>query len=470
MLYPLILCGGQGTRLWPLSRKSRPKQFSNLIGEKSLLHQTIERIRPLNPSTYLLLSNQEHHLIVEEQMKTLNMPYISLLEPEGKNTAPAVTMAALLTKKEDPTLLILPADHYIAENTILLDSILAGYKKAEEGAIVCFGIVPKSPETSYGYIAIDNIAKQIYETIPIYPVNSFVEKPNKEKAQEYFATGKYFWNAGIFMVKSSIWLAAIKEYAPKIFSACEDAFLHSSYEGNQFIISKEEFKQCPSNSIDYAVMEHFPSISMIPLDIPWNDLGSFTSLYDIKEKDENNNVCIGNVVPYKTKNSYIQTTKKLVSTIGLEDMLIIETTDALLVAKKESAQDIKELVEYLITLGHKEAVEHHIVHRPWGFFETIALETRFQVKCITVLPGEKLSLQLHHHRAEHWVVVEGTGKISNGDSIILLKEDQSTYIPVGSVHRLENPGKIPLKIIEIQTGSYLGEDDIIRLDDIYKRT
>lgn len=463
-LIPVILCGGSGTRLWPLSRTDKPKQFIPLLSDQSPLHHTIQRLNRLQPERVVFIANINHRSIIEQEAKASHFEYSIILEPFPKNTAPAVTLASLLLKEQNPTLFILPADHHIHADDALYQGIESAYTIAQNGSIVCFGIQPTAPETGYGYIHKgDSIGEGGAAVI------EFVEKPNQEKAKEYVDSGRYYWNSGMFMVSSNVWLHAMEQYAPDILDVCRCAIESSYTEKNITTLNEAVFSQCSSDSIDYAIMEKASNRAMVPLSVIWNDIGSFNALYTLQQKDENNNVCIGDVVAMDTHNSYIHSTKKLITTLGVDSLFIIETPDALLVANKNRAQDIKMIVDYLKEHAYDAIHKHHLVNRPWGQYETIHFSERFQVKCITVNPGESLSLQLHYHRAEHWVVVQGTGKIYNGEEVIILHEDQSTYIPLATVHRLENPGKIPLQIIEVQTGSYLGEDDIVRLDDKYER-
>lgn len=463
-LMPVILCGGSGTRLWPLSRTDKPKQFIPLLSQQSPLQHTIQRLEALQVHHMVFIANQNHRSIIEKEAKALSTEYSVILEPFPKNTAPAITMASLLYREENPTFFVVPADHHIRANEGLYESIAFAYDEAQCGTIVCFGITPMTPETGYGYIH-----KGMEKGKGVFEITSFVEKPSLEKAQEYLVSNQYYWNSGMFMLTAQTWLSALEVYAPQILDSCIASMEKSVRKGKLLSIDAATFGQVPSDSIDYAVMEKTANRAMVPLCVEWNDIGSFNALYDLQSKDDAHNVCIGDVVAIDTTNSYIHSTKKVIATLGVNNLLIIETPDALLVANRENAQDIKRIVEYLRTHEYDVVHRHHLVNRPWGQYETIHYADRFQVKCITVYPGESLSLQLHYHRAEHWIVVQGTGKIYNGDDVIILHEDQSTYIPLGTVHRLENPGKIPLQIIEVQTGTYLGEDDIVRLEDKYER-
>lgn len=463
-LYPLILCGGSGTRLWPLSRTDKPKQFIPLLSKQSPLGQTLQRVNKMHAQHTILIANENHRSIVEKEAQQLSTTYSIILEPLAKNTAPAITIASLLFKEENPTFFVIPADHHIDASYDFSVAIHSAYNQAQKNTIVCFGITPVSPETGYGYIHRGALIEE-----NVYEVQSFIEKPHREKAQEYLATQEYYWNAGMFMMTAQTWLDAMHKYAPHILEACIPSVEKSKKKNHIVYIERECFSHVPSDSIDYAIMEKTPHRAVVPLVLEWNDIGSFNALYTLQEKDSKGNVVIGDVVAMDTTNSYIHSTKQVIATLGIDNLLIVETPDALLVANREKAQDIKKVVEYLKEHSYDIVDRHHLVHRPWGQYETIHCAGRFQVKCITVNPGESLSLQLHYHRAEHWIVVQGTGKIYNGEEVIILHEDQSTYIPLGTVHRLENPGKIPLQIIEVQTGAYLGEDDIVRLEDKYER-
>lgn len=473
MITPVVLSGGSGTRLWPLSRKSHPKQLLPLLNQTSLLQDTINRLDGLkNISKTVVICNEEYRFMVAEQVRETNIGASAIiLEPIGRNTAPAIALAAFNALKdnadgaEDDVLLVLPADHDIKNVGAFHPAIETGYQQALEGRFVTFGIVPDSPETGYGYIkAADYVAVN-----EVSNIERFVEKPDLATATNYLNEGGYYWNSGMFMFKASEYLKALQEYSPEIYSASQAAF-NAAQEDMDFIrVGIEEFKECPSDSIDYAVMEKVKNAVVIPVDIGWSDVGSWSALHEISELDENNNYFTGDTISVETRNSYVRADHKLVTTLGIEDLIIVDTDDALLVANKSHVQGIKDIVDTLSNERRNEAVIHKRVCRPWGCYQGIDHSDRFQVKRITVNPGAVLSLQLHHHRAEHWIVVNGTAKVTKDDKEFILSENESTYIPLGAKHRLENIGKIPLELIEVQTGSYLGEDDIVRFDDVYGR-
>lgn len=465
-IIPVILSGGSGTRMWPLSRSAYPKQFLPLVTEHSLLQDTLERLQLHDRSgDPIVVCNQEHRFMVAEQLQAIGVTANTiLLEPFGRNTAPAVAMAALSANDAEDILLVLPADHDIKNHDALSASISHAAEQAERGALVTFGIVPSAPETGYGYIEkgekLDDSA---------FKVASFKEKPDAETAQAYIASGNYFWNSGMFAFKAGQFLAELEQHRPDILSACELAMKSSTRDLDFTRIQAETFEQCPSDSIDYAVMEKTHQAVMIPLDAGWNDVGSWSSLWEVSEKDQMNNHLHGDVIAVDTKNCLLHSEGRLVATVGLEDVIVVETDDAILVADKEKVQDVKKVAEHLKQNDRSESKAHRKVYRPWGWYDCIDIGERHQAKRISVNPGSKLSLQMHHHRAEHWVVIKGTAKITLDDREVILTEDQSTYIPLGTKHRLENIGKIPLEIIEVQTGSYLGEDDIVRFSDDYGR-
>jgi mannose-1-phosphate guanylyltransferase/mannose-1-phosphate guanylyltransferase/mannose-6-phosphate isomerase len=422
----------------------------------------------------IALCNETHRFMVAEQLRKLDIqPEAIILEPVGRNTAPAIAVASFqaLKTEDTPVLLVLPADHHIEDNLQIRQAVAAGQRLASQGRLVTFGIVPSHPETGYGYIK-----KGGSLLIPgeetgseAYVIDRFVEKPDQETARHYFDSGQYCWNSGMFMFRADVYLRELKQNAPEMVEACQQA-LETAHKDMDFLrLNKDWFLKCPNNSVDYAVMESTDKGAMIPLEAGWSDLGSWNALWEVKDKDETGNVILGDVWTHEVKGTYLHATSRLVAAVGVEDQVVVETSDAVLVASKDKVQDIKHLVNRLKASSRYEAVTHSKVYRPWGSYETISFEPRFQVKRITVKPGSRLSLQKHYHRAEHWVVVKGTAKITNGESEMILSEDQSTYIPLGTVHRLENPGCIPLELIEIQTGSYLGEDDIVRITDDYGR-
>ena len=466
MITPVILSGGSGTRLWPLSRKLHPKQFINLVNDTTLFQDTILRL-PTNVADPLVICNEEHRFLAAEQLRQIDRESNGIiLEPIGKNTAPAIALAALkfINNGKDPLLLVLSADHLIQNIDAFHKSIEVAEKLAENNKLVTFGIVPDKAETGYGYIKAD-----IDNTADYYNIQSFTEKPNQEDAQKYLDSGNYLWNSGMFMFKASIYLQELEKFEPEILTSCKKS-CQTEYKDKDFIrLNNDEFRQCPEQSVDYAVMEYTKDGVVVPLDANWSDIGSWNALWDAKNKDKDGNVSEGDVILDEVKNTYAYSSNRLVSVIGVSDLVIIDTQDALLVADKKYSQNIKNIVNQLKQDSRSEADNHRKVFRPWGYYDSIDADNGFQVKRILVNPGAKLSLQKHEHRAEHWVVVKGVAKVTCGDKIFLLKENQSTYIPKGTIHRLENQEEIPLEIIEIQTGDYLGEDDIIRLEDDYQR-
>jgi mannose-1-phosphate guanylyltransferase len=467
MILPIIMAGGSGSRLWPLSRQMFPKQFLTLHGQHSMLQSTALRLAELEHQAPMIICNEEHRFSVAEQLRVdkINNSGI-ILEPVGRNTAPAIALAAFQAIKngDDPLLLVLAADHVIADDKAFCQSISTAVAHAEQGNLVTFGIVPTAPETGYGYIKRGESAAETG-----FKVDSFVEKPDLATAQSYLKTGDYYWNSGMFLFKASSYLAELKQHQLDIYQACEQAMAETSTDLDFIRVQKQLFEQCPDDSIDYAVMEKTTKAIVVPMDCGWSDVGSWSALWDIEQKDENNNVFSGDVMAINTQNSYIKTHDKLVATIGLDDVVIVDTKDAILVSKKSDVQHVKQIVNKLKANERSEFKHHREVYRPWGKYDSVDTGERFQVKRITVKPGAKLSVQMHHHRAEHWIVVSGTAKVTNGDKEILLTENQSTYIPIGVVHALENPGKVDLELIEVQSGSYLGEDDIVRFEDKYGR-
>lgn len=466
MIVPIILSGGSGTRLWPLSRKLHPKQFIDLVNDTTLFQDTILRL-PKDIANPLIICNEEHRFLAAEQLRQIDKESNGIiLEPIGRNTAPAIALAALkfINNGEDPLLLVLSADHLIQNIDAFHRSIKIAEKLAEKDKLVTFGIVPDKAETGYGYIKanIDN-------TADYYKIQSFTEKPNEEDAKKYLDSGSYFWNSGMFMFKASIYLQELEKFEPEILSSCKKS-CQTEYKDKDFIrLNNDEFYQCPEQSVDYAVMEYTKDGVVVPLDADWSDIGSWNALWDAKNKDKDGNVSEGDVILDGVKNTYTYSSNRLVSVIGISDLVIVDTQDALLVADKKYSQNIKNIVDQLKKNNRPEADNHRKVFRPWGYYDSIDADDGFQVKRILVNPGAKLSLQKHEHRAEHWVVVKGVAKVTCGEKIFSLKENQSTYIPKGEVHRLENQEGIDLEIIEIQTGDYLGEDDIIRLEDDYQR-
>lgn len=469
MIYPIILAGGTGSRLWPVSRSLYPKQFIRLCGQLSLLQSTIKRLSSLNAADPIVICNQQHQFIVAEQLKQIDCRAIIVLEPEGRDTAPAIATAALIVeykaKNEQSTLLVLSSDHCIEDTSSFSDAVGVGHELAESGKLVTLGVPPTSAHTGYGYIKkghclFDNIAFDIHE---------FYEKPDKNTAQEYFDSGEFYWNCGIFLFTARTILSEIFNFQPNILTHCKNALEGQSLDSDLIKLDNKHFSLCDKKSIDYAVIEHTTQAAVVLLKSEWHDVGSWSSLWNLSDKDENNNVVKGNVIMHQTKNSLVRSEYRLVATIGLEDIIVVETHDAVLIAHKNSEQELKVLVDDLKSKGRVEYQHHREVYRPWGKYDSIDFGERYQVKHITVKPGEKLSVQKHLHRAEHWTVVRGTAHVLNGEKDILLTENQSTYIPIGTIHCLENKGKIPLEIIEVQSGAYLGEDDIIRFEDRYGR-
>ncbi|NTS75753.1 mannose-1-phosphate guanylyltransferase/mannose-6-phosphate isomerase [Catenovulum sp. SM1970] len=467
MILPVVMAGGSGTRLWPLSRQKFPKQFLPLTSGKTMLQQTVLRLANLETLSPLLICNEDHRFLAAEQMRQLDIDDAKIiLEPVGRNTAPAIALAAFKAQKDgqDPLLLVLAADHDIQQSDTFCQVVESAIPLAQEGKLVTFGIVPNCPETGYGYIKRgDNVNDNAFV------VSQFVEKPDAATAHSYLDSGEYYWNSGMFLFKASRYLTELKAHRPDIYSACEKAISEEHPDLDFVRINTEAFEACPDDSIDYAVMEKTTDAVVVPLDAGWNDVGGFAALWQVKEQDENGNAFDGDVKAVETKNSMVLADDKLVATIGVEDLVIVNTKDAILVAHKDKSQEVKAIVNQLKTEKRSEFEFHREVYRPWGCYDSIDNGERFQVKRITVKPGAKLSVQMHHHRAEHWIVVSGTAKVTNGDKEILLTENQSTYIPIGVVHALENPGKVPLELIEVQSGSYLGEDDIVRFEDRYGR-
>ncbi len=465
-IYPAIMCGGSGTRLWPLSRSLFPKQFLPLVNETSMLQDTLKRL-PENTGEAVFICNEEHRFLVAEQVRQLSISQGTiLLEPEGRNTAPAVALAAInaLAKNKDGLLLVLAADHVIQDSKAFHHAVEQASVVAKQGKLVTFGIVPTHAETGYGYIK-----KGEEQSSGTFDVAEFVEKPNENVASAYLASGNYLWNSGMFLFKASRYLEELAKYRPDILLNCQKAMDNVEQDLDFLRPNKASFLACDSESIDYAVMEKTDAAVVIPLDAGWSDVGSYSALWEVCPKDKDNNVIKGDVIVQQSRNSYIHSQNKLITTVGVDNLVIIETPDAVLVANKDKVQEVKKIVEQLKQEQRPEAKLHREVYRPWGKYDSIDTGERFQVKRITVKPGAKLSVQMHHHRAEHWIVVSGTAKVTIDDKSILLSENQSAYIPIGAVHALENPGRLPLEMIEVQSGSYLGEDDIVRFEDRYGR-
>lgn len=467
MITPVIMAGGSGTRLWPLSRQLNPKQFLKLIGEKTMLQQTLERLQGLPCNSPIAVCNEEHRFLAGEQILEMGIKDFSIiLEPSPKNTAPAIALAAIhaMNSDENPILLVLPADHIVADADAFRKAVMDALPSAEEGRLVTFGVVPGHPETGYGYI------QRGKEQRPeIFEVASFTEKPDEERAKEYLDSGEYYWNSGMFLFKAKTYLEELQRHAPKVYETCTKAMQKTEKDLDFIRIDTETFEVSPSISIDYAVMEKTDLASVVPLDAGWSDIGSWTALWEVCEKDKENNSILGDVKAMSTENCLIRAENRLVATIGVKDLVVVETKDAVLVAHRDHVQKIKDLVEEIRDNGRHEHLNQREVFRPWGSYDSLETGERFQVKRIIVKPGARTSLQMHHHRAEHWIVVKGSAKVTIGGETVFLTENESTYIPVGKTHSLENPGKIPLELIEVQSGSYLGEDDIVRFEDRYGR-
>ena len=468
MIYPVILAGGVGSRLWPLSRSQFPKQCIDIQGNgKTMLQDTFERCLGLsNAAPATIVCNQDHRFLVAEQCKNYgNALGDILLEPQGKNTAAAIACAAWNIYKKDPrgVLLVLASDHVISDKKIFQSKVEIANARAELGLMVTFGIEPTYPETGYGYIKCEgnDLSSKIIQ---------FVEKPELDVAKEYVSNGDYLWNSGMFMFRADALLEEFKQYSPKLLQLTERAVAESKVDLDFIRLEIDAFSSMESISIDYAVMEKTDNAEVVRMPNIWNDVGSWSAMHDIHEADSDGNIFKGDVIAKQTKNSFVMASNRLVSTLGIEDLIIIDTEDALLVANKNNAQDVKKIVDELVSRGRDEVNVHAEVFRPWGKYQTIDIGGRYQVKRISVNPQQRLSTQMHHHRAEHWVVVKGTAKVRNGDETLLITENESTYIPVGEIHSLENPGMVPLELIEVQTGSYLGEDDIVRFDDLYGRS
>jgi len=476
-LQPVILSGGSGTRLWPLSREQYPKQLLALVGEETMLQATAGRLtgfagRLPVAAAPIVICNEEYRFVTAEQLRASARASGNIvLEPVGRNTAPALTLAALAAGEADPVLLVMPADHVMRDLDGFQAAIDAGIPAAIEGAIVTFGIVPDHPETGYGYIRVGAPRADGSQAIA-----AFVEKPDAATAQRYLDSGEYLWNSGLFMVRASTWLRAMDHLQPEMAEACRAAWQGGARDADFVRVDKSAFTACPSDSIDYAVMEKLAAAEglgiagcVVPMSAGWSDVGAWDALWQVADKDCNGNVARGDVLFEDSRNTLVYAQDRMVACVGLDDAVVVETPDAVLVARKDKTQNVKQIVAALKSGKRSQASAHRKIHRPWGWYDSIDTGARFQVKRIVVNPGARLSLQMHHHRAEHWIVVKGTAEVTNGDKVFLLSENESTYIPLGHVHRLANPGKLPLEIIEVQSGSYLGEDDIVRFEDTYGR-
>ena len=463
MLLPVIMAGGSGSRLWPLSRTLYPKQFLALTGQETMLQETVSRLSAFPHQSPLFICNEEHRFIVAEQLRQANIANSGIiLEPVGRNTAPAIALAALQATQNgsDPLLLVLAADHVIQNENAFSDAVIKALPHAEKGKLVTFGIIPTAPETGYGYIQQGEAVSD-----SAYQVAAFVEKPDSATAQDYLSTGQYYWNSGMFLFRASRYLAELEKHSPEMLTACRKALNGSRLDLDFIRLNADAFSACPDDSIDYAVMEKTQDAVVVPMNADWSDVGSWSALWEVNHKDARGNAIRGDVLTESTTNSYINAQSKLVATVGVDDLVVVETKDAVLVAHKDKVQDVKGIVDQLKKSDRTEHLQHREVYRPWGMHDAIATGERFHVKQLIVKPGEKTATQLHYHRAEHWVVVQGTAKVLNGDKEYLVSENESTYIPLGAAHSIENPGKVDLHLIEVRSGTYLSEDDVVRLEE-----
>lgn len=470
MLLPVIMAGGTGSRLWPMSRELYPKQFLRLHGVNSMLQETVNRLEGISVREPVVICNEEHRFLVAEQLRQINkLSHNIILEPVGRNTAPAIALAALnaVSQGDDPIMLVLAADHIINDCQAFHQAVTKAIPFAKKDSLVTFGIVPTGPETGYGYIQRGETT--VNDISEAFKVERFVEKPDLKTAEQYIHSGEYYWNSGMFMFRAKRYIQELEKFRPDILDACKAAMKDSDSDKDFITIDKDKFSTCPDESIDYAVMEKTSNAVVVPLDAGWSDVGSWSALWDVSSKDELGNAVTGDTYLHDTQNCYINTDEKLVAAVGVDNLVIVSTKDAVLVVDKSKVQDVKKIVEHLKLTKRSEYRRHRETYRPWGRCDIVVNEERFNVNRITVKPGGAFSMQMHHHRAEHWIVLSGTAKVTIGDKTFLITENQSTFIPIGSVHRLENPGKIALELIEVQSGSYLGDDDIIRIKDHYGR-
>ena len=458
----VVMAGGSGTRLWPMSRATHPKQFLALEADATMLQKTMTRLSGLKIDSSVTICNEEHRFFVAEQLREIDQLGSIILEPAGRNTAPAIALAAL-TAKDDPLLLVLPADHVITNEAAFNQAVTDAIPLAESGKLVTFGILPTEPHTGYGYI------KRGAEKGSGFDVDQFVEKPSLEVAEDYLSSGEYYWNSGMFLFKASRYLEELEKYRPEMHSACARSVEDVASDLDFLRVDKDAFEACPNESVDYAVMENTEDAMVVPMDAGWNDIGSWSSLWDVSEKDADGNAVQGDVMLHSSTNSYVRASDQLVAAVGVDNLVVVATKDVVMVASKDKVQDVKLIAQQLKDQARPEWEYNREVYRPWGKYDSIDQGEGYQVKRITVKPGAKLSVQMHHHRAEHWIVVTGTARVTNGERTFILSENESTYIPIGVVHCLENPGKVDLELIEVQSGSYLGEDDIVRFEDIYGR-
>lgn len=469
-LQPVLLSGGSGTRLWPLSREAYPKQFLALAGDDTMLQATWLRIAALADLAPIVVAGEDHRFLVAEQLRQIGAPTPAIvLEPQGRNTAPAIAAAAMQAMRDgsDPLLLVLPSDHVVRDEAAFRAAVSAAMPAAEKGALVTFGIVPEAPETGFGYIEADKHSDD--QGDGVRRVLRFVEKPDAETAQAYVDTGSYYWNSGMFLFRASRYLEELQRFRPDIIDGVRAAFDAAQRDGDFIRLDKDAFGACPPDSIDYAVMEKTDSAMVLPVDIGWNDVGSWSALWDVSKQDANGNAHHGDVIAIDSRNSYAYA-RRLVALVGVDDLVVVETDDAILVARKDKVQQVKDVVAQLKAQQRSQAALHREVHRPWGSYDSIDIGDGFQVKRIKVKPGARLSLQSHTQRAEHWIVVRGNARVTRDNDVFELHANQSTYIPIGAKHRLENPGSVMLELIEVQSGDYLGEDDIVRYEDVYGRT